>query len=220
MNRFAVLIACALLPLTVNALDCASTDVDVDMRRLLGKTENVCQTYGGKVLLVVNVASQCGFTKQYEGLEKLYREYQNRGLVVLGFPSADFGGQEFQEEEKIQEFCKLNYGVTFPMFGRTAVRGEQANPLFMRLTEKTGAAPGWNFNKYLVGRDGKAIAHFPSQVKPDSQAFRQAIEKALDRTLTQAAGEAAAQASHPTTVADGSLKSPSVMVAPAARFQH
>lgn len=163
------------------ALDCPASDVNVEMRRLLGKPENVCQTYGGQVMLIVNVASHCGFTSQYEGLEKLYNSYKDRGLVVLGFPSGDFGDQEFGDEGEIAKFCKSNFGVSFPMFGKTAVKGEQANPLFKTLSAKTGEAPGWNFNKYLVGRDGKVIAHFGSSAKPDGKAMREAIEAALKR---------------------------------------
>lgn len=168
-------------PFSASALDCGATDVDVEMRRLLGKPENLCQTYGGKVMLVVNVASHCGFTPQYEGLEKIYGRYKDQGLVVLGFPSGDFMGQEFDDEAQIQKFCKANFGVSFPMFGKTSVKGEQANPLFRTLTAKTGEAPGWNFNKYLVGRDGKVIAHFDSKAKPDGKAMREAIEAALAR---------------------------------------
>lgn len=163
----------------VAAIDCDTTDVDVEMRRLLGKPENLCQTYGGKVMLVVNVASHCGFTPQYEGLEKVYKTYKDRGLVVLGFPSGDFMGQEFEDEAEIQKFCKANFGVSFPMFGKTVVKGDLANPLFRTLAAKTGEAPGWNFNKYLVGRDGKVIAHFDSDTKPQGKAMRDAIETAL-----------------------------------------
>lgn len=168
-----------LFSLGAQALDCAGTDINVDMRRLLGSSENLCQSYGGKVLLVVNVASHCGFTPQYEALEKVYKTYKDRGLVVLGFPSGDFGGQEFEDEGKIEKFCKANFGVTFPMFGKTSVKGDQANPLFKQLIQRTGQAPGWNFNKYLVGRDGKVIAHYPSQAKPDGTQLTQAIESAL-----------------------------------------
>ena len=159
--------------------DCRGTAIDVDMRRLMGGSENLCDTYGGKVLLVVNVASQCGFTPQYEALEELYRDYRDQGLVVLGFPSGDFGGQEYEDEAQIAKFCKVNFGVSFPMFGKSAVKGEQANPLFKQLTAETGDAPGWNFNKYLVGRDGRAIAHFSSLTKPDSRKLKKALEAAL-----------------------------------------
>ena len=179
MPRVLLILMLSLTSLRAMALDCAATDIDVDMRRLMGTPENVCQTYGGKVLLVVNVASQCGFTPQYEALEKVYRGYKERGLVVLGFPSADFGGQEFDDEARIQEFCKLNFGVSFPMFGRSSVKGEQANPLFKTLTSRTGRAPGWNFNKYLIGRDGKVIAHYPSDTTPDGAILKRAIESAL-----------------------------------------
>jgi glutathione peroxidase len=171
----ALLLLCA----SAQALDCAATDVNVDMRRLLGTPENLCQAHGGKVMVIVNVASHCGFTSQYEGLEKLYRSYKDRGLVVLGFPSGDFGDQEFSDEGEIAKFCKSNFGVSFPMYGKTAVKGDQANPLFRTLAQRTGEAPGWNFNKYLVGRDGKVIAHFGSSARPESKALREAIEAAL-----------------------------------------
>ena len=175
------ILLCALLVVApgAQAIDCDQSDVNVEMRRLLGKPENVCQSYGGKVMLIVNVASHCGFTSQYEGLEKVYKTYREQGLVVLGFPSGDFMGQEFDDEGEIQKFCKSNFGVSFPMFGKTAVKGEQANPLFKTLTAKTGEAPGWNFNKYLVGRDGKVIAHYGSTTKPDSKDLKKAIETAL-----------------------------------------
>ncbi|MGQ0698648.1 MAG: glutathione peroxidase [Panacagrimonas sp.] len=179
LMRFLIAVLFGFFSLAAHALDCADTDVNVEMRRLLGKPENVCQSYGGKVLLVVNVASHCGFTPQYEALEKVYKTYKDQGLVVLGFPSGDFGGQEFEDEGKIEKFCKANFGVSFPMFGKTAVTGEQANPLFRTLTQKTGEAPGWNFNKYLVGRDGKVIAHFPSKTTPDGAELGKAIKLAL-----------------------------------------
>jgi glutathione peroxidase len=168
-----------LFVINASALDCASTDIDASQRRLLGPSENICQTYGGKVLLVTNVASHCGFTPQYEGLEKLYKENKDKGLVVLGFPSGDFKQQEFESEEQIAEFCKMNFGVTFPMFSKSSVKGEQANPLFKKLIAKTGQEPGWNFNKYLVGRDGKVIAHFGSKVEPESPELTKAIQAAL-----------------------------------------
>jgi glutathione peroxidase len=165
--------------MNANALDCASTDIDASQRRLLGASENICDVYGGKVLLVTNVASHCGFTNQYEGLEKLYKENKEKGLVVLGFPSGDFKDQEFESEAQIAEFCKMNFGVTFPMFSKSSVKGDQANPLFKKLITKTGEEPGWNFNKYLIGRDGKVIAHFGSKVEPDSPQLTQAIQAAL-----------------------------------------
>ncbi len=177
--RIAFLAAFSLFAINAHALDCASTDIDASQKRLLGEPENICQTYGGKVLLVANVASHCGFTPQYEGLEKLYKENKDKGLVVLGFPSADFNGQEFESDAKIAEFCKLNFGVSFPLFTRSSVKGENANPLFKKLIAETGKEPGWNFNKYLVGRDGQVIAHFDSKVEPDSPEMKKAIAAAL-----------------------------------------
>lgn len=161
------------------AIDCDRSDIDVDMRRLMGGAENLCQTYGGQVMLVVNVASQCGFTPQYEALEQTYRRFRERGFVVLGFPSGDFGDQEYDDEAQIAKFCKVNFGVSFPMFGKSPVKGDKANPLFRGLIARTGQAPGWNFNKYLIGRDGRVIRHFPSDVAPDSAELRTAIDAAL-----------------------------------------
>jgi glutathione peroxidase len=177
--RAATIVVLGLLAMDAQALDCAATDIDATQRRLLGGPENICETYHGKVLLVTNVASHCGFTPQYEGLEKLYKQNKDKGLVVLGFPSGDFKEQEFASDAEIAEFCKLNFGVSFPMFTRSSVKGEQANPLFKKLITKTGKEPGWNFNKYLVGRDGKVIAHFDSKVEPDSPELTKAIETAL-----------------------------------------
>jgi glutathione peroxidase len=180
--RFATLLLLSLCAAPVLAADCESTDINTSHKRLLGADENICETYQGKVLLVTNVASKCGFTPQYEGLEKLYRDYKDRGLVVLGFPSGDFGGQELASDGEIQEFCKLNFGVTFPLFSKSSVKGENANALFKTLSAKTGQQPGWNFNKYLVGRDGKVIAHFGSRVTPDSAELTKAIEAELGKS--------------------------------------
>ncbi len=141
------------------------------------KPQALCQ-FSGKVLLVVNTASYCGFTGQFEGLEALNAKYAGRGLVVLGFPSSDFK-QEDADAKKTAEVCFNTYGVKFPMFTETRVRGRQAHPLFAELAQRTGAQPSWNFNKYLVGRDGKPLAHFESLVAPDSRQMIAAIEKAL-----------------------------------------
>ncbi len=138
--------------------------------------------YAGKVVLVVNVASKCGFTPQYKGLEALYRELSPRGLVILGFPSNDFGGQEPGTEQEIQQFCAKNYGVTFPMFSKVVTKpGEGQSPVYQYLT-KSGAQPAWNFAKYLVSKDGKVVAFFPSGVTPEDPALRGAIENALGST--------------------------------------
>ena len=139
--------------------------------------QNLCQ-YAGKVLLVVNTASYCGFTSQFEGLEALNARYGPRGLVVMGFPSNDFK-QEDADAKKTAEVCFNTYGVKFPMFAAGAVRGSDAQPLFRQLAAATGKQPGWNFNKYLVGRDGKPVAHWGSMTGPTSSSITAAIEKAL-----------------------------------------
>ena len=135
------------------------------------KPQSLCQ-YSGQVVLVVNTASYCGFTPQYEGLEKLYAQYAKRGFTILGFPSGDFGNQEKDSNKEIADFCYNTYGVKFPMFAKSVVKGGNANALFSALTKDTGQAPRWNFHKYLISRDGKVVASFPSQVDP------------LDRKLT------------------------------------
>ncbi len=141
------------------------------------KPQPLCQ-YAGKVLLVVNTASYCGFTPQYEGLEALHGKYAAKGLVVMGFPSNDFR-QEDADLKKIADLCFNTYGVRFPMFTPVSVRGSAAHPLFAELTRATGQAPNWNFNKYLVGRDGKVIAHYGSNTAPMSGTLVGAVEKAL-----------------------------------------
>lgn len=141
------------------------------------KPQPLCQ-YAGKVLLVVNTASYCGFTPQYQGLEALHAKYGPRGLVVLGFPSNDFA-QEPGSGEQIADLCFNTYGVKFPMFAKSSVVGPQANALFVALTQATGKAPNWNFNKYLVDRQGKPLAAYGSRVAPDDAALRRAIEQAL-----------------------------------------
>ena len=143
------------------------------------KPQALCQ-YAGKVLLVVNTASYCGFTPQYEGLEALHAKYADKGLVVLGFPTNDFGQQEPKDGKEIADFCFNTYGVKFPMFGKTVVKGPQANnPFIAELAKVTGKAPAWNFNKYLVDRQGKAVAYYDSNVTPTSAALVSSIEKAL-----------------------------------------
>jgi len=141
------------------------------------KPQDLCQ-YSGRVLLVVNTASFCGFTPQYEGLEKLYADYRERGLVVLGFPSNDFL-QESGTNKDIAEFCENTFGVKFPMFSKSAVRGADANVLFRELAQQTGRAPLWNFHKYLIARDGKIVAQYSSLTKPDDPKFVRAIEQEL-----------------------------------------
>jgi glutathione peroxidase len=141
------------------------------------KPQPLCQ-YAGKVLLVVNTASYCGFTPQYEGLEALYAKYAARGLVVMGFPSNDFA-QESGSNAQIADLCFNTYGVKFPMFAKTVVKGPQANPLFASLAQATGKPPAWNFHKYLVDRQGRPLAAFSSNVTPGDPALAAAIERAL-----------------------------------------
>ena len=140
--------------------------------------QNLCQ-YAGKVLLVVNTASYCGFTPQYEGLEKLYANYGAQGLVVLGFPSNDFGQQEPGKGKDIADFCFNPYGVKFPMFEKSVVTGKNANPLFLELAKAGGGSPRWNFYKYLVGRDGKLIDSYSSMTAPDGSSIVSDVKKAL-----------------------------------------
>ncbi len=136
--------------------------------------------YKGQVLLIVNTASKCGFTKQYAGLQSLYERYKDRGLVVLGFPANNFMGQEPGTNEEIQQFCTTHFNVAFPMFKKISVKGGDINPLYAWLTSRpNGAAVSWNFNKFLIGRDGTLIKHFGSRIAPESQELAAAIEKEL-----------------------------------------
>jgi glutathione peroxidase len=151
---------------------------DLKTNQLDGKPGDL-SAYKGKVTLVVNVASKCGYTPQYDGLEKLHKELAPKGFAVLGFPSNDFGGQEPGTAAEIQEFCKLTYGVTFPMFEKSVTKaGPGQSPIYAYLGQ-TGNLPAWNFSKYLIGKDGKVIAFYPSKVKPDAAELRDAIAKAL-----------------------------------------
>lgn len=140
--------------------------------------QDLCQ-YSGKVLLVVNTASYCGFTSQYEGLEQLYARAQAKGLVVLGFPSNDFGEQEPGNSKEIADFCYNTYGVKFPMFSKSVVKGNGANALYKELAKATGSTPQWNFHKYLIARNGQVLGSYPSQVTPDDPRLAADIAKAL-----------------------------------------
>ena len=151
---------------------------DLKTTTLLGKPADLA-SYRGKVTLVVNVASYCGFTPQYQGLEKLHRELSGKGFAVLGFPSNDFGEQEPGTPEQIADFCKLTYDVTFPMFAKVVTMpGPRQSPIYTFLGS-SGHLPAWNFSKYLIGKDGKVIAFYPSEVTPESPELRRAITKAL-----------------------------------------
>jgi len=151
---------------------------DLKVTTLSGQPTDLA-AFRGKVTVVVNVASRCGYTPQYAGLEKLYREMAPRGVTVLGFPSNDFGGQEPGTPEEIQTFCKLTYDVTFPLFAKVVTKaGPDQSPVYAFLGE-TGNLPQWNFAKYVVDKDGKVVAFFPSRVTPDASELRAAIEKAI-----------------------------------------
>jgi glutathione peroxidase len=141
------------------------------------KPQALCQ-YAGKVVLVVNTASFCGFTPQYKGLEALDSKYRSRGLVVLGFPSNDFS-QESGTNKEIAEFCESTFGVKFPMFAKSSVRGAEANPLFKELAQASGTTPKWNFYKYLIARDGKVVESYSSMTSPDDRGFVRELEKQL-----------------------------------------
>ena len=153
---------------------------DLTVRTIDGQ-EQPLSIYGGKALLIVNVASRCGYTPQYEGLEKLYQRYKGEGLVVLGFPSNDFGAQEPGAEAEIKQFCSLKYNVTFPMYSKIKVKGPDTAPLYQYLTSQPGKAGAvkWNFAKFLVGKDGKLIERYDSGVDPLDSSLTQAIEAAL-----------------------------------------
>ena len=145
----------------------------------IGGKDIALDAFKGKVMLIVNTASKCGFTPQFEALEGLHARYKDRGFAVLGFPSGDFMEQEYADEKKIQEFCTLTYGVKFPMFQKVRVTGDQATPLYKALAAASGESPKWTFHKYLIGRDGKIVATFGSRTKPDAPEVIQAIEGAL-----------------------------------------
>lgn len=172
--------ALALILAAADASAACSALLDRSFRPLADKTPvNLCERFEGKVLLIVNTASKCGFTPQYEGLEALHAEYAERGFAVLGFPSNDFMGQEPGTEAEIREFCTLTYGVEFPMFEKVSVKGDEADGFYQELARQGGGAPGWNFHKYLIGKDGQVLTSFGSRVKPDAAELRAAIDQAL-----------------------------------------
>jgi glutathione peroxidase len=173
-------IAATAFLLSATAFACDAPLLDQQFKRLASSEQvNLCEAYSGKVLLVVNTASKCGNTPQYDGLEKLYEEFGERGLVVLGFPSNDFMGQEPGTEEEIQEFCRLTYGVEFPMFEKTRVREDDAHPFYAALADAAGTYPTWNFHKYLIGRDGRLLAEFSPRTQPSDPKLVGAVEQAL-----------------------------------------
>lgn len=137
------------------------------------------EAYKGKAVLLVNTASQCGFTPQYEGLETLWKTYQDKGLVIVGAPSNDFGGQEPGTEAEIKQFCELNFNIQFPMTSKISTKGDDVHPFYAWVRAETGAGPKWNFHKYLITPEGKLVGSFPSAVKPTSTELTKAIEKVL-----------------------------------------
>ena len=166
------------------AFAAASGPLDVKVKDIEGKEVDLAKTCKGKVVLVVNVASKCGLTPQYAELQKLYEDYKDKGLVVLGFPANEFGAQEPGTDAEIKEFCSSKYKVTFPMFAKIVVKGEGIHPLYKHLTEKATNpdSPGeikWNFTKFLVGRDGALVARFEPKSAPSAKEVVAAIEKAL-----------------------------------------
>lgn len=155
--------------------------LDYSVRRLASnEVDHLCEVYRDKVVMIVNTASMCGFTPQFEGLEALYAKYKNQGFAVIGFPSPDFGGQEYASEKESADFCRLTYGVKFPMYATTHARKGLAAPLFKGLAEAAGGKyPKWNFHKYIVGRDGQLIDYFSSFTAPNSKRIQNTIENAL-----------------------------------------
>jgi len=152
--------------------------LDHKFANLMDEAVSLCQ-FRGKVLLIVNTASECGYTPQYDGLEKLYRRYRDKGFAVLGFPANDFGGQEPGSNKEIAQFCRVNYGITFPVFAKTAVVGANANPLFRELAAKTKQPPQWNFHKYLLDKTAQPVAAFESAVEPEDRRITSQVEKLL-----------------------------------------
>ena len=172
------LIVAAALAAALPAAGACPALLDYRFSSLQGKPADLCQ-YAGKVVLVVNTASYCGYTSQYRGLEALYQKYRGQGLVVLGVPSNDFGGQEPGSNEQVADFCERTYKVRFPMLEKSVVSGKDANPLYRALAQATGQSPGWNFHKYLLGRNGEALGSFPSALSPEDPRVLSAVERAL-----------------------------------------
>jgi glutathione peroxidase len=176
-----LLILSALSLAQVVCTHAADSIYDVSLKDIDGKSTSL-KAYEGKVLLIVNVASKCGYTPQYAGLEALHEKYKDKGLMVLGFPCNQFGSQEPGTNEEIKQFCSSKYQVTFPLFDKIEVNGPNRHALYVLLAGDASPFPGnikWNFNKFLIGRDGKVLKRFESSVKPDSTELTQAVEAAL-----------------------------------------
>jgi glutathione peroxidase len=178
MRWLPLVLSCFTVVVSALAAETPQSFYDLKTTYLNGKPADL-GVFRGKVTLVVNVASKCGFTPQYEGLEKLNRELSSKGFAVLGFPSNDFGGQEPGTPQEIADFCRLTYDVTFPMFSKVVTRpGPDQSPVY-KLLGSSGKLPAWNFSKYVISKDGRILAFFPSEVTPESSELRGAIAKAL-----------------------------------------
>jgi glutathione peroxidase len=174
---------CLSAAFTAISMLAASSIYDFTMNSIAGEPVSLSQ-YKGKVVLLVNVASKCGYTPQYKGLQAIYKKYEDKGFVILGFPANNFGAQEPGTNAEIQTFCSRNYSVTFPMFSKISVKGSDQAPLYQYLTDKkvnpdTGGEIGWNFTKFLIDRNGKIVARFDSKIEPESSDVTKAIEAAL-----------------------------------------
>jgi glutathione peroxidase len=173
-----ILAAAALFSAALPAAAACPALLDQRLSTLQGKPDDLCR-YEGQVVLVVNTASYCGYTKQYEGLEKLYQKYKGKGLVVLGFPSNDFGQQEPGSNQEVADFCERTFKVRFPMYEKSAVTGTAASPLYRSLAARTGEVPKWNFHKYVLDRKGEPVGSFNSKVAPEDPKLVETVEKAL-----------------------------------------
>ncbi len=178
MMKLAAVMLIPAIAMAQTTAQTASSLYDLRTETLQGQPADLA-AYRGTVTLVVNTASECGYTPQYEGLEKLHREWSGKGFAVLGFPSNDFGGQEPGTAQQIVDFCRKNYGVTFPMFAKLSTRPGLAQSPIYKFLGTTGHLPAWNFSKYVVGKNGRVIAFFPSSVTPEAPELRSAIAKAL-----------------------------------------
>jgi glutathione peroxidase len=182
--KIAVLILCAMIAGHVMAADKMNSIQNIPLNDINDQPTSL-KAYAGKVVLLVNVASKCGFTKQYAGLEAIYKKYQDQGLVVIGVPSNDFGSQEPGTAEEIKAFCTSKFDVTFPLMAKIHVIGAEKHPLYVALTGPDAAFPGevkWNFQKFIIGRDGQVVARFESKVTPESPELTKAIEAALAKS--------------------------------------
>jgi glutathione peroxidase len=179
MRYLSLLLPALLIAMPADAAQCSSL-LTHKVDNILGQKEDLCQ-YAGKVVLVVNTASYCGYTPQYKGLQALNEKYKAKGLVILGFPSNDFGQQEPGSNKEIADFCDRTYAVKFPMFAKTAVKDAGQTPLYDELARATGERPKWNFHKYLIARDGKTVASYKSAVDPESPDFIAKVEQYLSQ---------------------------------------